>query len=170
MRQMHTSRRRSAGGFLVVLFLLLPFGLLVLPTTLLLAAGLIPTMVAIIADRDPDKSAALSVGAMNFAGVMPFCIQLWQGGHTSDLTFRLLSAPTTWIIMYAAAGAGWIVYYIVPRLVAGYNVSRAEAKIAELQVGRNDLIADWGPEVAGRPEDVSGTPEEDQPEPDAPER
>lgn len=144
---------RRSGGLLLALVLVLPLGLLVLPTTLLLAAGLIPTLVALIVDRDPDKSAALTVGAMNFCGTMPFCIRLWQEGHTADLAFRMLANPTTWLLAYSAAAGGWLIYFTVPRVVAGFSVSRDQARIRELDAKRAELVRDWGPEVAGQPKE-----------------
>jgi len=129
--------------------MLLPLAALVMPTTLLLLAGLIPTVVAFIIDRDPDKSAPLTVGAMNFCGIMPFCIKLWQGGHTIDLTLRLLSQPGNWLVMYGAAAFGWLLYYGIPPLVVNAMVMREQQKIRELEQARAALVADWGPEIAG---------------------
>ncbi|MFM2044651.1 MAG: hypothetical protein RLY86_3227 [Pseudomonadota bacterium] len=147
----HPPRRRS-GGLLIFLVLVLPFGLLVLPTTVMLLAGLIPTVVAYIVDRDPDKPACLSVAAMNLCGIMPFLIKLWREGHTADLAFGLLAQPTTWLVMYGAAGIGWGIYYLVPPIVTGLSVSRDEATIRQLEEQRALLVKDWGPEVAGKPD------------------
>lgn len=150
------SPKRRSGSLLAALILVLPLGLLVLPTTLLLIAGLIPTMVALVVDRDPDKSAALTVGAMNFCGIMPYCIRLWQGGHTTDVSFLLLSQSTTWLVMYGAAGMGWLIYFTVPRLVAGFNISRYQARIRQLDAARAELVQDWGPEIAVKPGEEDG--------------
>lgn len=147
---------RRAGGLLLILALLLPFGLLVLPTTLLLLAGMIPTLVALVVDRDPDKSATLTVGALNFCGIMPFCIRLWQDGHTAELSFRMLANPTTWLLAYSAAAAGWLIYFMVPRVVAGFSISRDQARIRDLEAARTDLVRDWGPDVTGQPKEAGG--------------
>ena len=143
------TRRRRSGGLLLALVVLAPMGLLMLPTTLLLLPGLVPTMVAFVVDRDLNKSATISVGAMNICGIMPFLIQLWKQGHSSDMSFTLLSQPGTWLVMYGAAAIGWAIYFMVPPMVAGFGASRDRARIRELAATRAMLVDDWGPEVAG---------------------
>ncbi|WP_044560553.1 hypothetical protein [Azospirillum sp. B4] len=143
-------RRRSYGGLLAAAVLLLPLGALVMPTSVLTVIGMVPTIVAWIVDRDPDKPAAVTVGALNICGVMPFCIQLWQHGHTMDYASSLLVQPVTWLVMYSAAGVGWLLYFGIPPLVAGWSVARDQARIRELDEERQALVEEWGVEVNGQ--------------------
>ncbi|HYC04569.1 MAG TPA: hypothetical protein VED40_14845 [Azospirillaceae bacterium] len=160
-----TTRRDAAGG-IALLLVLLPLGVVVLPTTVLMGAGLIPTLVAALVDRDPEKSAALTVGAMNLCGVMPFAIELWQSGHTLDLALGLLATPYTWLVMYGAAAIGWGFYFAIPPLVAGFVTMRDEDKARRLEQERDALVEEWGPEVAGLPAPIamSGAETEDEEE------
>ncbi|MFC7333223.1 hypothetical protein [Rhodocista pekingensis] len=151
----YAGERRGGGGLLLLLALILPFGLVVMPTTILMLAALVPTLVAYVVDRDPEKSAPLTVGAMNLCGVMPFAIRLWQDGHTIELTMRMLADPYTWLVMYGGAAIGWLLYFGIPPLVAGAVVMRDGTRIREMEEQRRLLVEEWGPEVAGR------TPEAD---------
>jgi hypothetical protein len=139
----------SANGMVTALVILCPAGLVFFPTTVLLLAGLIPTMVAYVIDRDPDKTAPMTVGALNFVGVVAFIISLWKAGHTMGALTKILTDPFAWLVMYGAAGAGWGLYYGIPPAVAAWIALRAESRIADRLEAQRELIAGWGPEVSG---------------------
>ncbi|HEV7372136.1 hypothetical protein [Arenibaculum sp.] len=149
-----TARRRArskGNGLTVLLLIVVPMSLLFMPTAVLLAVGLVPTAVAFVIDRDPDKTAPMTVGALNFVGVMVFAIQLWQGRHSLAGVMTLLGDPFTWLGMYGAAAVGWALYYGIPPAVAMWTAMRAETRIARLREHQQDLAEEWGPEVRGEP-------------------
>lgn len=146
------SKRRTGGLVALAAFALIPAGLIVLPTTLLVLVGLLPTVVAYVIDDDPEKSAPITVGAMNFCGVMPFAIKLWQDGHSVSVVLVQLTDPLTWFIMYGAAGVGWLVYYGLPPMIAGVVVMRDEARIKALDDERRAIVAQWGPDIVAKAE------------------
>lgn len=145
-------RRGGGGGAMFLLLLLAPAGLMMMPTSVLVLAGLAPTFVAYLIDRDPEKSAALTVGAMNLCGVAPFVVRLWQQGHEMSVTLRMLADPGTWLVMFGAAAIGWLMYFFIPQIVAAVMSLRSQSKIKELEERRGMLVADWGAEVMGRPD------------------
>lgn len=145
-------RRSGGGGALLLLLLLAPAGLMMMPTSVLVLAGLAPTFVAYLIDRDPEKSAALTVGAMNLCGVAPFVVRLWQRGHEMSMTLRMLADPGTWLVMFGAAAIGWLMYFFIPQIVAAVMNLRNQSKIKELEERRSMLVADWGADVMGRPD------------------
>lgn len=157
-RRQSKQRKRGGGGALMLLLLLAPAGLMMMPTSVLVLAGLAPTIVAFLIDRDPEKSAAMTVGAMNLCGIAPFVVQLWQRGHEMAVTLRLLADPATWLVMFGAAAIGWLLYFLIPQLVAAFLALRNEAKIRDLEERRSLLVADWGPEVMGRPDPDKAEP------------
>jgi hypothetical protein len=144
----------SSSGMMTVLLILFPVGLIFLPSTILLAVGMIPTVVAYVVDRDPDKTAPMTVGGLNFAGVLTFLISLWQAGHTMAAMTRVLTDPFAWLVMYGAAGLGWVLYYGIPPAVAGWVILRAEARIAQRIEEQRELTALWGTDVNGIVEEV----------------
>jgi uncharacterized membrane protein len=144
------SRKASATGLLL---LLLPGAALFLPTTILIAVGMLPAFVAWVVDRDPRKTAPITVGVLNFCGVLPFLIMLWRDGHTMNQAAILLTRPTTWIIMYAAAGVGWIFYTAAPQVIASAVIMKNQARAASLEKQRQELLKAWGPAVAEKPPD-----------------
>jgi len=141
-------RRRGAGGLLVLLLFLIPAAALFMPTALIVLVGMVPTLVALIVDRDPEKFAAITVGPINFCGVLPAALALWQGQHSVDRASAILSDPNTWLIMYGAAAAGWLIYFTVPPAVGAFIAHRNEVEIKRLTDHQERLVEEWGPEVA----------------------
>ncbi|MEE8270557.1 MAG: hypothetical protein V3R98_02330 [Alphaproteobacteria bacterium] len=120
------------------------------PTTVLVLAGLVPTLVALIVDRTAERHAVIAVGTLNFAGVAPSVIALWRDGHTMDAALRLLIDPLSMLVMLGAAAIGWVLYLGVPSVLAVFLTHRNEAEIRRMVARREDLVAEWGPEVAAK--------------------
>jgi hypothetical protein len=146
--------KKSSNGMVTVLLILFPAGLVFLPSTILLTVGMIPTAVAYVVDRDPDKTAPMTVGGLNFVGVVTFLVNLWQAGHTMAALSKVLTDPFAWLVMYGAAGLGWSLYYGIPPAVAGWITLRAESRIARRTEEQQELIALWGSEVNGIVDDA----------------
>jgi len=152
------SKHRKKGGSRVWLFLLLilPAALVILPTSILFGIGMIPTMVAYVIDRDPEKSAPITVGGLNFCGCMPFAIELWKHNHTIMAAMKVFGDPLSWLVMYGAAAVGWAFYYGIPPAIASAEIMRAEKRIDSLRQKKVKLVQEWGPDVAGDAFDDSG--------------
>lgn len=154
-------KRKKKGGALTLILLIVPAALIVLPTTILFGIGMIPTIVAYVVDRDPDKSAPITVGGLNFCGCMPFAIDLWKHQHTIGAAAKVFADPLSWLVMYSAAAVGWGIYYGIPPMVAGMEVTRAEKRVEVLKQKKVALVQEWGPDVAGDYFDESGGMEPD---------
>ncbi|PWC76753.1 hypothetical protein [Azospirillum sp. TSH64] len=154
-------KKKKKGGALTLILLIVPAALIVLPTTILFGIGMIPTIVAYVVDRDPDKSAPITVGGLNFCGCMPFAIDLWKHQHTIGAAAKIFADPLAWLVMYSAAAVGWGIYYGIPPMVAGMEVSRAEKRVEVLKQKKVALVQEWGPDVAGDYFDESGGMEPD---------
>ncbi len=138
---------KSGTKFIVLMIVigaLVPFG----APTLLICLGLLPTLVALFTETDPNKSGLITVGFLNVAGVLPFIIELWTKGHSLEEAFRILSDPLSWIVMFGAAAMGQLILYAVPTAMAMMAVNRMEARLRILREGLEQLKAIWGPDVA----------------------
>ncbi len=153
---MARGKKKRKGSMLTLILLVIPAGLVVLPTSILFGVGMIPTIVAYITDRDPEKSAPITVGGLNFCGCMPFAIDLWKHNHTIIAAGKIFADPLSWLVMYGAAAIGWALYYGIPPAVANFEVMRAEKRVSALKQVKVGLVQEWGPEVAGEVFDESG--------------
>lgn len=146
---------RSGGrssGFLVFALILLgvPIAFAGTPTLMLIAVGMLPTLVALVVDRSRDKLAAITVGPMNVAGLLLPLTTLWFGSNDIALATTILSRPANGALVYGAAAVGWMIYFTVPGLVARGLVARRRQKITDLSVEQKKLVEAWGEDVKGR--------------------
>lgn len=133
---------------LTLIFVLLA-GLAALSTTMLLLIGMLPTFVALFIDRTADKNRPLTVGAMNLAGCAPFILQLWTTGTSMNNALTIITDPRTIIVMYCAAGVGYIINWAVSGLVGSVMVQRGTSRRNYIARRQAELVERWGPEVTG---------------------
>jgi len=129
------------------IFMLLVSALVFLPTTILFVICMVPTLIAAIIDAHEPKTAWLTVGAMNFAGVVPCWFNLWESGHTVAAAFQTVLQPMTVIISYGGAAAGWFIYNNVPPFVANIILKKSEKRLRDIDRRQKDLVKKWGESV-----------------------
>lgn len=140
-------RRRGKAKFytfLVIAMFAAPF---MLPTAVLVFAGLIPTIVAFVVDKDREHSSATAIAAMNCAGLAPFVIDLWLKGQTMSNTFQILSNANSWLIMLGSAAIGQMIVSVVPQAMATLTLAHSEIRIKNLKHNLDLLNKAWGPDV-----------------------
>ncbi len=143
---------KKASSVLSGIFCMVGFGVgmvFALPTVLVVGAGSLPTVVALVVDMHPRKFAAWTVGLFNFAGLMPYLGDMWMKDNSLSGAIGVLTDVVAWLVIYAAAGAGWMVYKGMP-VVGGIILDmKAEGKIRKLKAERQKLINEWGKEAVG---------------------
>ena len=125
---------------------MVPFGM----PTLLICIGLLPTVVALVTDKDPQHHSAMTIGFMNVAGVVPFLIDLWTQGQTMEAAFAILRDLNSWLIMFGSAAIGHLLLYAIPPAMATMTLSRLETRLKILQDALVQLQEIWGPDVASK--------------------
>ena len=118
--------------------------LLALPTTMVLAIGMAPTMTAFIGDRTPGRFLTKCVAGMNFAGVIPSLYHLWSTGHDLSTAMKVITDVYAWLLMYGAAAMGWALFMGLPGAVAMFRALNAKRRIYVLTEKQKDLINEWG--------------------------
>jgi hypothetical protein len=138
--------RWGARLFLVVGILM---AAILLPSTVLLLVGMLPTVVAFLVDRSRKKNKAFTVGSLNLAGCTPFLLDLWMQGHSFDQSMVIISNPTAIVVMYSAAAVGYVIDWAMSGLVANVLYQRGQARSKAIRKQREELIERWGKEVTG---------------------
>ena len=141
---------KKPGKLKIILMMILvgmamPF---MLPTIILLLAGFAPTYVAFATDSDPQKSAAVSVGSLNFAGIVPFLIDLWSKGQTTENALHILTDTKSWLVILGASAIGQLIIYTVPPAIATLTLTHAESRIKALRKNLDLLKESWGTDIA----------------------
>ena len=132
-------------GIGVILVFFMAFSL---PSLILLAVGLLPTGVAFIIDRSKHKSGTFCVGGMNLSGVLPFIIKLWADNHTVAAAIDIISDIFSLLIMYAAAGFGWMMFLAIPPVISSFLSVVSQTRLKVLRANQDKIVDEWGPEVA----------------------
>jgi len=136
--------RSAFSGLSVIASAVLLF-MVALPTFITLTVGLLPSMAAFMFDRSPGRTMARCVFGLNFSGVAPYILELWQipaqtvGGATQQI-FQPLALSS----MYGAAGLGGLLYLAMPPIVANVLNLSAQRRVGELRKAQRALIKTWG--------------------------
>ncbi len=126
---------------------------------IILVVGMIPTIVAGIVDKSRGHIKTLTVGAINFAGCTPFMIEVFKKGNDIETAINYILQPRTIVVMYFAAGMGYLIDWAMTGIVSSIMVQRAKARVKEIQKQQKELTDRWGQEVTGTiPLDEYGFP------------
>lgn len=118
-------------------------------SSLLLAVGMLPTLIAVVVVSKNHKNKALTIGAMNFAGCFIYLLEIWQSNDRIATSLEVLSNPMTVVIMYGAAAIGYIINWGVTNFVRQIMYGVAEKKIKYFEKEKNRLEERWGKKVRG---------------------
>ena len=146
-----TARRGGFKSNQLTLWLSIAFVTLIilsLPSIIILFFGMLPTIVAFIIDRSKQRNASFCVGGINFCGVFPYLMDLWTGANTMDMSVRVLTDVFSLVIMYGAAGFGWMIYLTLPPVIAAFLSVMAQHRVSTLRATQRQLIEEWGDDVS----------------------
>jgi hypothetical protein len=142
-----TPMKKGSGKAQIFLILGLFIAILFLPTTFLLFVGMAPTIVALLVDRAKRKTKAVTIGAMNLAGAMPFVLELWFDGNSFEKSFELVMDAEHIIIMFLAAGVGYLINWSLTGIVATFLLQRGKTRVKMIEKRQKELVERWGKEV-----------------------
>lgn len=123
--------------------LLAMLAVFLLPTTIMIVIGMVPTIVAFFVDTSREKNLGPTVFCLNFAGVFPALLKLWKSSHTVDNAIDLMIQPSVMLVILMASGFGWLLYLYIPPLVSTVMRKRGEARIRQLEKQQEELVEQW---------------------------
>ena len=119
-------------------------------SVILLFIGLLPTIVAFMIEKSPEKYSTFCVGAMNITGVFPSMLELWAGQNNITQAIQIITNILDLVIMYAAASFGWLLYIAIPPVVRALQNVVGQKKIIELVNRQRELIGEWGEDITSQ--------------------
>ncbi len=148
-----SAKPKSGNTYVISVMTLLVLGLAVFatPALLVLAVGMVPSLVAWVIDREPGHNATIAVTAMNFTGVAPFVAEILMVGATTTRAMTMVTDVFVLAVMYGAAAVGWALVATMPKVAAIYISVRNEGRIQAMLRERKRLVEDWGEEVKEAP-------------------
>ena len=146
-RQKRAPKKTLKKQIFLILGLLM--AVVFLPTTVLLSIAMMPTFAAAVVDKGKRKTKAITVGAMNLAGSMPFLLELWMQGHNFEKAFMIVTDAKAIVVMYAAAAVGYLIDWAMTGVIAGFLLQRGRARVSAIEKRQKELVERWGKEVTG---------------------
>lgn len=148
---MARKKKKSAGLQGQILFIVgLISAVMFSALSIILAIGMIPTFVAAVTDRSEKKMRALTVGALNFAGCMPFMIEIFRKGNNMETAIQYILEPRTIVVIYLAAALGYLVDWAMTGIVSSIMLQRGKARLRDIRKEQALLVDRWGQEVTGK--------------------
>lgn len=143
--------RRGGWGWMRIsaaVLLATPLLAVLFPSAVLLGVLMLPTLVAVIVDRRPEKHAAIAVGLLNFCGTLPALADLWSRGQMIGNSLLLLGESMTWLTAFGAAGLGWLLVLLATPMAHTYLTLTTQGRLRVLQRQQQRLVEEWGEAVA----------------------
>jgi hypothetical protein len=144
-------KKKTRASLKVQIFLIMALilGVMFSALAVILLIGMVPSLVAMIVDRTQGRMRALTVAAVNFAGCTPFLVEVFKKGNDMHTAITYITQPRTIVVMYMAAGMGYLIDWAMTGIVSGIMVQRAKGRLKDIRKNQKELIDRWGPEVTG---------------------
>lgn len=152
MADIHSTQSESSGSKGTVLgitgaIILAMMAVALLPTTIIVVIGLVPSAVAFFVDGSRERLLGSTVLSLNIAGVLPAILRLWKTGHHMDNAISIITQPSVLIMILVPSGIGWLLYIYTPQIASKLVRKRAEGRMRALEKQQKELIEQWSPAV-----------------------
>lgn len=147
MAKKKTSKKTSKFKKLLYLVALIALAVVLSFGILLFLLGMLPAFVASYVDSSEERNNFRVVAACNFSGVLPFIMQVWKQGITSDSVIDVMLTPSAWMVMYGAAAFGWALVWFFPQAVYFVLDMVQNNSINSLKSKQQQIVDEWGLEV-----------------------
>lgn len=135
------------GRLLVIVAIII--GVVLLPTSLLLFIGLLPSLIAFLFSTKGRGPRASTVFAMNIAGCVPFVFKLWAGANDFEASVDIVTNAKYLSIIYMSAAFGYMIDWVVTGIVTSYLYQKGILRMKSIKKTQEKMVENWGPKIAG---------------------
>jgi hypothetical protein len=128
------------------------------PAFVFLTFALLPSIVAAAVDHGPLRCATICVTSFNVAGIAPFVIRFWSVPDTYEVAVTLMTNVYVWLIIYSAAGLGWLLYKWFGFVSFQLHGMWRERRVAKLKARRTQIIEAAGLKLSNLKSGMSSSP------------
>jgi len=108
-----------------------------------LVRQVLSAIAAFVVDNRPGRHTFQYVAALNFAGVAPVVMGLWQGGLDMDGAVAHLVNPFNLLAMFGAAPIGWGLVWLAPILTTVFVQTMLQYRANRLRAEDDAPEQDW---------------------------
>jgi len=161
VRKKRPVRKQGSGGqasgpAILFLLALLGIGFANTNAAILLAIGLLPTLVLAFTAKGEFKSKRIAcVAFANLAGVVALLGDVWS---RPDAFASVVTSMSSWVVMWGGASLGYALIFVGPMIAAVILQGLSEDRIKNINQQRQELIDLWGHDVAASANDKNTKP------------
>jgi hypothetical protein len=134
----------------LLLILLLPAAALMAPIAIVLAAALVPSMVARIVDPGRTRYLTFTVLSFNLVGALYFVHRVLTLGNDLQAIGVVLQDSIGWLAALSGAGCGWLLFLAMPPIFARMAEAQSALRLRRVHRDQSRLVSEWGKSVAAR--------------------
>lgn len=141
-------RTQEMSGFGPILFIAIgALALFKYEAALLVAAGLVPTMVLGFTGKGENKNEKLQcVSFANLTGIVTMIPDVWARPSS---VYTFIGEPMNLLVMWGAAAFGYALVYVGPMLASMLLQTMAKDRLKNIAQQKQTLVELWGSEVLG---------------------
>ncbi len=152
MTSTNNSSREKPRGLspltIILLIICIPLLVMLLRTAaIFLALALLPSIVAYYVDRTATRYIFHTVFTCNLSATLPALGRIIKNGISDTEVQVVMGDAVNWLIIYGAAGFGWLLVYSAPVFSKGLINVMHQRKIRRLERTQKRIISEWGTEV-----------------------
>ncbi len=106
--------------------------------------AMLPTIIAILFDRNYHKCASATICSFNLIGVLPYLMRLWNSQSINNMAKSIIVDIDTWMVIYGVAFVGQLLYLAIPSLVIKYHAAKNQVQINNLEKKYKQITEQWG--------------------------
>jgi hypothetical protein len=149
----------------IIIITILALAVAFLPTTIILAFSMMPTIASFSVDKTVNRTRTLCIAFMNFAGAFPYILEFWTQANIQDIeaAFSIIGDTQNIIIIYLLAAGGYAIDIAVTGIMSSLMIQQASSRVKSIEKRQQEMVGQWGEKVTGRHKlDQHGFPMNDQ--------
>lgn len=140
---------KKSSNKIVFMLIIISIALVILlrTTFIFLILGMLPSIVAYYVDVSKNRSKFHTIAACNLSGVLPFVVDIFAHGNSTESMQMFLGDVWVFFIMYMSAGFGYVLVNASPHLAAFVINIFNQRHISRLNHAQKKLLQEWGPDI-----------------------
>lgn len=143
-----SSRSKDNSAAPIPMYVLMPLCVLMIvllkASFVLLLVMMLPSIVAFYADTSEDRMEVTTITCNNFAGCLPYVVELSVNNGEWPMLSFFLSNPTVWLASYGMAALGYLLIRVCPHAYHYALLALHTSIVMNIEHKQEALVNEWG--------------------------
>jgi len=105
--------------------------------------AMLPTIFAILLDKNDHKCFSASICSFNLIGIMPYLEKIWHSHSVSYTSKVIIAEFETWVVIYGAAFIGQLLYISMPLIIVKIYSLKIKTESTQYEKQYEELRKKW---------------------------